>query len=283
MGFKRIKSYLEHPFLKITRLHGYQHNVIWGTIPLLYSNIIFPITDFFYIYIMFLFNVAFGFMINDYYDLENDRLSGKKTSVDLGYISKNGLLFLSLISLFISLALSSLMGIKSLIFMLAVSSLSFIYSGKPFRLKENSFLEFPVVVLAFGPLFVLYTSLLFLTNLNMINLVLFSASFLNISESQLSNCIRDFKGDKKSENRNLTQVIGKNNAIRLNIITSFLFIITTTTIFIIYNLYLLILLSVLFYGYVFLRMKGGKNWKSFMDSRKVYFSFILLVLGGILI
>lgn len=276
-----MKGNLAHKILRITRFKDHVGLTIWGLTPLFFSSEHFKLTDYLFLYVLFLSNIIYGFVINDYYDIENDRLSGKKTVIDLKYISEKGIILLSITMLFISLALSLLKGFRSFVFILLISILSFIYSAKPIRLKENSPLEFPVVILAFGPLFILYSAIFIIKEVTLPSMLLFVASSMQVGESQIYNCFKDFSGDKKAGNRNLLQVIGESNAIILWVVLALVFILSITLLFFVKQVYVLVPFGIIFLIYSFMKCRTFKSAQQFMYSRKLHIILIVTLFIGI--
>jgi len=202
--------------LKITRVHQYLHNLFFGILPLLlYVTSIFDISK--TLLVLFL-EVAFGFMVNDYFDVDVDSLdkTGKKSSIISRSISKKGLKYLIIIFLTLSLTLTYIFfGAIAFLVITFICLGSYSYSAEPIRLKKNSWLEFPIVVIAFGPGLMFFTYVANKLVLDMSFVYLSIICFLYISITQLLNCIRDFDFDKRVGLKNLVQQIGLKNSLFL--------------------------------------------------------------------
>lgn len=200
-------------FIIITRSHQFQHIILFGMFPLFFQDT--KITAYLIFYLLFFLITAFGFMINDYYDEEMDKLAGKKTSLTLGIISKKRLSFFTYASLVSSLALAFLSYPSSFWLFLIIAFLCWSYSTPPLRLKTRNWLEFPIVILVAGPLNYIYTAISVGYSDFSVNLSYFIYTLLVIGASQLNNCLKDFKGDKKFKSKNLAQKLGFKRAIKL--------------------------------------------------------------------
>lgn len=178
---------------KITRFLGYQHNIFYSLLPLIYfkSNFI----DILIIYFIFLFFCMFAFMSNDYADADNDKIA-RKNSIFLGLISKNNLLILSLICLIISYIISLYFySVKAFLFLLFMTFLSYTYSFEPFRLKKKSILGFPIVVFAAGPAGLIYSFIAYGFVDYFWLIIMGIISFLHIGQTQIWGGLNDFEAD----------------------------------------------------------------------------------------
>jgi 4-hydroxybenzoate polyprenyltransferase len=200
-------------FVILTRSHQYQHIILFGTLPLFLGE--FTISAFVFYYLLFFLLTAFGFMINDYYDQEMDKLSGKKTSLTLNIISKDKLLLLAYSFLSTSMLIAYFLSSSTIWIFGIIAFLVWSYSAPPFRFKTSSWLEFPVVILGYGPLNFVYTATTIGYSNTSVIFLYFIFTFLVIGQSQLNNCLKDFEGDKKSKSKNLAQKLGFKKAFLL--------------------------------------------------------------------
>ena len=156
------------------------------------------------------------------------------------------------------------------------------YSAPPFRFKTKSWIEFPVVILGFGPLNYLYTAL----SVGHTNIKLLIPYFLYISfvlgQSQLNNCLKDFNDDEKSKSKNLSQHLGLKNSIKLR--KALRLMLPFLLFFIIYfgnsNSYLSLALSTLLLFYTVNDLL--KDYNKQESSRFTLLSSVVLILVAIL-
>jgi len=201
-------------FKVVTRFSSYQHNILYGLLPLLYFKNNF--VDILILYFMFLLWNMFSFMINDYADVDTDNIA-KKNSIVLGFISKNNLLLLFLMCLTISYIVSLYFySVEAFLFLLLMTFLSYSYSVEPFRLKKKSILGFPIVVFTFGPggLIFTYIAYDFIDYFWLIFMVV--VSFLHIGQTQIWGGLNDFEADRKvGMFKRLEQRLGKKKSCKL--------------------------------------------------------------------
>jgi 4-hydroxybenzoate polyprenyltransferase len=274
---KNVISFIKK-FTDVTRFLCYQHNIFYALLPLLYfySNFV----DILIVYFTFLFWYMSAFMINDYGDVDTDKIA-KKNSVYLGIISRKNLLLLSLTCLIISYMISLYFyPIKAFLFLLLMTFLSYSYSAEPFRLKKKSILGFPVVVFTAGPAGLIYTYISYgfidyfwLTIMGII-------SFLHIGQTQIWGGLNDFEADKKVGMFNrFEQKLGKKRSFSLLIWLERVLLLILLIAFLFYNklisfVFLFITSCVYFLGKISL---SKNNKKKFMFLSFPVFSIIISV------
>lgn len=200
-------------YIEYSRFFSYQHMIAFGLLPLMYTKS--NLSDYLTVYVLFLFFYVYCFFINDYYDFDMDISANKKTFATLELIPLKAIRWLSISLITGSIALAYFLSSQYFYVFVIIVLLAWSYSSPPFRFKNRSWFEFPVVILAAGPLNYLYTFLIVgSTNYNyaVLNFMYIVAV---IGQSQLNNCLKDFHSDKKSRSQNLAQKIGFRKAILL--------------------------------------------------------------------
>ncbi|MFC1649522.1 UbiA family prenyltransferase [Patescibacteria group bacterium] len=198
-------------FVILTRAHQYQHIIFFGLIPLFLIGA--DLNYFIWYYLLFFLLTAFGFMINDYFDEKMDKEAGKNTGLTKGFVSKSTLRALMVIFLFGSVVLAYYLNPSTILLYLIIVFFVWSYSAPPFRFKTRNWLEMPVVILGFGPLNYLYTAASLGYSNTIVNLLYFLFAVSLIGQSQLNNCLKDFKSDKFSGSKNLAQTTGFEKAL----------------------------------------------------------------------
>jgi len=276
---KNVISFIKK-FTDVTRFHCYQHNILYGLLPLFYFKNNF--VDILIFYFIFLFWYMFSFMINDYADVDTDKIA-KKNSVYLGIISRKNLLLLSLACLIISYMISLYFyPIKAFLFLLFMTFLSYSYSVEPFRLKKKSILGLPVAVFVAGPAGLVYTYISYgfidyfwLTIMGVI-------SFLHIAQTQIWDGLNDFEADKKAGMfRRLEQIIGEKKTFKLLTLLELVLFLTLFSVFIYYNkimLFIFLLIALIIYSFKKRNLNPLRNdKKKFMFLSYPIFTIIISV------
>ena len=264
----------------VTRISGYQHNILYGLLPLLYFKNNFM--NILILYFIFLFWYMFTFMINDYEDVDTDKIV-KKNSIFLGIISRDNLLILSFVCLTISYIISLYFyPIKAFLLLLFMTFLSYSYSVEPLRLKKKSILGFPAVVFAAGPAGLIYTYIAYGFIDYLWLFVMVTISFLHIGQTQIWGGLIDFEADKKvGMFKRLEQIIGRKKSFRLLIWVELVLFLILLSVFTYYNKMTSFVFSVIAFSiYFFKKMKLNplkNDTKKFMFFSYPIFSFIISV------
>ena len=202
-GDSRDKGNLNLEYLKMLRVKEWIK--FFAPIPLI-GAILAPATPFVLISVgvIFFCVIAFGFVVNNYFDVEIDLRNTKKVSrgnnpLSSGRVTKRGTFALMCVLLAIAITLACFLspGISGVLFTLLSISLLTLYSVNRIRLKER----FIVDILTHGLMFGLFPVLAGFTlaggdlNLNT-HILLIAALFMIIGcESLLTHQINDYEED----------------------------------------------------------------------------------------
>ncbi len=202
-GDSRDKGNLNLEYLKMLRVREWIK--FFAPIPLI-GAILAPATPFVLISVgvIFFCVIAFGFVVNNYFDVEIDLRNTKKVRrgnnpLSSGRVTKRGTFALMCVLLAIAIALACVLspGINGVLFTLLSISLLTLYSVNHIRLKER----FIVDILTHGLMFGLFPVLAGFTlaggdlNLNT-HILLIAALFMIIGcESLLTHQINDYEED----------------------------------------------------------------------------------------
>ena len=146
-----------------------------------------------------------AFAINDYFDVEVDRMNKKNRPLVKGEISRKSALYVSMISIIIGIGSSYFINLYCFVIAIFFGIFSLLYS---YRLKElpfwgNAYIAFSMVIpFVYGD-FVM-SNMLF-SSIVIISVIIFSSGLAR----EIHGTVRDYKGDTKVRNaRTLPSVIG---------------------------------------------------------------------------
>jgi 4-hydroxybenzoate polyprenyltransferase len=269
---KNLKNYLR--LFRIKDWRGYFFMAVFGF--LISRGFLFPLKDIIIFYFLVLLFLAFGFSINDRFDLKEDKY--KKNRVNLvanKEISLKSSLILAISPGTLALILSFFFGFKIFLFSFAGIAIAFSYSAPPLRFKSRPLIDLISHGLFAGVFWFFLPLLVFKQSLNLFHyLIAFSIFYLSII-LELRNHLEDYEADKKANLRTSVCVFGKKLSEQILKFLAFLFPLTLFPIFLLFfswQLFLFLILTLMFlFSLSFL-----KNYKT-VDIYAV-FSFGFLVL-----
>ncbi|ABB23803.1 UbiA family prenyltransferase [Pelodictyon luteolum] len=158
---------------------------------------------------------GFSQSVNDYFDLELDRMNEPTRPIPSGRITKREaawnwgivLLLALLICAGISLHIGGQRGVVFAICMLTGLFLGFVYSAPPFKLKKNIFLSAPAVGMSYGFITYLSANALF-SDIRPEIVWLAVLNFFMAMSLIIMNDFKSQKGDAESGMKSLTVLIG---------------------------------------------------------------------------
>jgi bacteriochlorophyll c synthase len=158
---------------------------------------------------------GFSQSVNDYFDLELDRINEPSRPIPSGRISEREALwnwsFVFLAALSISIGLSlHIGGTRGLVFSICMISgliFGYIYSAPPFKLKKNIFLSAPAVGMSYGVITYLSANVLF-SEIRSEVVWLAVLNFFMAVSLIIMNDFKSQKGDAESGMKSLTVLIG---------------------------------------------------------------------------
>ncbi|KZK75082.1 MAG: bacteriochlorophyll c synthase [Pelodictyon luteolum] len=158
---------------------------------------------------------GFSQSVNDYFDLELDRMNEPTRPIPSGRISEREaawnwgivLLLALLICTGISLHLGGQRGVVFAVCMLTGLFLGFVYSAPPFKLKKNIFLSAPAVGMSYGFITYLSANVLF-SDIRPEIVWLGVLNFFMAMSLIIMNDFKSQKGDAESGMKSLTVLIG---------------------------------------------------------------------------
>ena len=170
---------------------------------------------------------GFSQSVNDYFDLELDRLNEPTRPIPSGRISEKQAVWNWGIVLLIALAISAgislhLGGQRGLVFIICMATgllLGYVYSAPPFKLKKNIFLSAPAVGLSYGFITYVSANALF-SEIRPEVLWLALLNFFMAMSLIIMNDFKSQKGDAESGMKSLTVLVGP----RYTFLTAFIII-----------------------------------------------------------
>jgi 4-hydroxybenzoate polyprenyltransferase len=152
--------------------------------------------------------LAFGFSINNFFDIKEDREKGETKN----FLIQNRKNFvLSVVPGFLALFLSVYFGKEVFLFVLVASLIGFFYSAPPLRMKSRPFLDLISHGLFAGALIFLFPFLVFNSNLTLFHyLIAFSVFYLSIM-LETRNHLEDYESDSRAGLRTTACLIGYKN------------------------------------------------------------------------
>ena len=170
---------------------------------------------------------GFSQSVNDYFDLELDRLNEPTRPIPSGRISEREaawnwgivLMVALIISTGISLHIGGRRGIIFATCMISGLFLGYVYSAPPFKLKKNIFLSAPAVGLSYGFITYLSANVLF-SEIRPEVVWLAVLNFFMAMSLIIMNDFKSQKGDAESGMKSLTVLIGP----RYTFLTAFIII-----------------------------------------------------------
>ena len=166
----------------------------------------------------FFFSNVFGFVINDFFDTISDHKDDEKKVRNIFCSSKTKLL--GKVMLYTSLGLSLFFGIMVsypiLLFIILLNILAFSYSAPPIKLRDRLYWDWIFVFLWKG--IIIFAGYFHFFGINMSAMNPFMYGTMGIVllvslVSQISNQLRDFDVDKKTNSNNTVQYLGFKTAL----------------------------------------------------------------------
>jgi bacteriochlorophyll c synthase len=161
---------------------------------------------------------GFSQSVNDYYDLELDRVNEPTRPIPSGRLSEKEAIWNWSIVLVVAVVLSTILGIhiggqRGIIFvgcLLAGLFVGYIYSAPPLKLKKNILLSAPAVGLSYGFITYLSANALF-SEIRPEVLGLAGMNFFMAVALIIMNDFKSTEGDAKGGMKSLTVMIGSKN------------------------------------------------------------------------
>lgn len=161
---------------------------------------------------------GFSQAINDYYDLELDRVNEPSRPIPSGRLTEKDAIWNSIVVFCLSLGIGVLLGYqigggRGMIITAAISIslvLAYVYSAPPFKLKKSIFLSAPAVGIAYNMLPMLAANAVF-SEIRAESLWIAGMNFFVGVALIIMNDFKSKDGDEKNGMKSLTVMIGSKN------------------------------------------------------------------------
>lgn len=197
---------------KLTRIEHSFMLILAVFVSIITLNLQFQLEMLFYLILCPFLVSAGAFALNDYFDVETDRINKKKTPIVIGEISKNKALLISILFLLTGILLSLILGLNSFIIVLIFSILSIAYN---YKLKDVALVGNVIISMSMAIVFI-YTEVTIVNTISITTIFMCLVSFLAGLGREIYKTVQDMEGDKKGrESKTLPLIIGKNNSLHL--------------------------------------------------------------------
>ncbi|MDI6591480.1 MAG: UbiA family prenyltransferase [Patescibacteria group bacterium] len=174
------------------------------------KGFLFPILDIVLFFLIGVLLLAFGFSVNNFFDIKEDREKGEVKNL-LVQNKKNFLFSISpgILALFLSIYF----GLKIFFFVLIASLIGFFYSAPPLRMKSKPFLDLISHGLFAGALIFIFPLLIFSPKLTLFHyLIAFSIFYLS-AMLEMRNHLEDYQSDLQAGLKTTVCFLGYKNSI----------------------------------------------------------------------
>lgn len=199
------------------------------------KGFLFPLLDITLFFIIVILLLAFGFSINNFFDIKEDR---EKEEIKNFLIQNKKNFFFSISPGILALFLSIYFGLKVFLFVLAASLIGFFYSSPPLRMKSKPFLDLISHGLFAGALIFLFPLLVFTPQLTLFHyLIALSIFYLSVT-FEMRNHLEDYQSDLRAGLKTTVCFLGyKNSEILLKYLSLFYPLILLPVFYIIFQEY----------------------------------------------
>jgi len=198
--------------MKLTRIEHSFMLVFAVIVSVVTLNLQFPLEMYFYLFMCPFLVSAGAFALNDYFDVETDKLNNKKTPIVSGEITKNNALFISIMLLILGVIISLPLGIYAFIIAIIFAILSVLYNSK---LKDVALVGNIIISMSMAIVFIF-------TEISVVGTITNTSIFMGLTSlfsglgREIYKTVQDMDGDVKARNsKTLPVLIGKNNSIHL--------------------------------------------------------------------
>lgn len=208
---KNLNSYLK--LLRVKDWRGYFLLGIFGF--LISKGFLFPLSHIILFFLIGFLLLAFGFSVNDCFDIKEDSCQKEKEIIVKREINFKKSLFFSISLGILALILSAFFGIKVFIFSLISALIGFFYSAPPLRFKSKPFLDLISHGFFAGVLIFFFPLIVFKVNLDLIHYLIALPVFYLSIIAELRNHLEDFLSDKLAGLKTTVCFFGKEKSQKL--------------------------------------------------------------------
>ncbi len=202
--------------MKLTRIEHSIMLIVAVIVSVITLNLQFPLEMYFYLFMCPFLVSAGAFALNDYFDVETDKLNKKKTPIVSGEITKNNALLISIMLLIVGIIISLPLGIYAFSIAIIFAILSVLYNSK---LKDVALVGNIIISMSMAIVFIF-------TEISVVGTITNTSIFMGLTSMfsglgrEIYKTVQDMEGDVKARNsKTLPVLIGKNNSIHLGTIS----------------------------------------------------------------
>lgn len=198
--------------MKLTRIEHSFMLILAVLVSVITLNLQFPLEMYFYLFMCPFLVSAGAFALNDYFDVETDKLNNKKTPIVMGEISKNNALLISILFLIAGILSSVPLGINAFIIAIVFAILSIAYN---YKLKDVALVGNVIISMSMAIVFI-FTEISIINSISQTTIFMGAISLLAGLGREIYKTVQDMDGDSKARNsKTLPFIIGKNNSLHL--------------------------------------------------------------------
>jgi len=264
-----LKSFLK--FYRIKDWRAYFSLGIFGFI--IAKGFLFPLLDIILFLIISILLLAFGFSVNNFFDIKEDKEKGEKVDL-LAQNKKNFLLSIS--PGILALSLSIFFGVKVFLFVLVAGLIGFFYSAPPLRMKSKPFLDLISHGFFAGALIFIFPFLIFSSELTFSHYLIALSIFYLSAMLELRNHWEDYQSDFRAGLQTTACFLGYKNSENLLKYLSFFYPLILFPIFFLISqeFLLLFLIATVFFISLFL---FSRNYR-IVDAYAII-SYLIIVIA----
>ena len=156
-----------------------------------------------------------SFAVNDYFDLEVDRINNRKRPLVTGEIKPTDAIYITILSMLVGLAASALINWEVFVIALVFGTLALLYS---YKLKGVAFVGNSYIAFSMAIPFI-YGSYVVSGTLGDGIILIFCMIFFSGLAREIHGTIRDMEGDSKARRiRSLPRIIGKMSSAAISLL-----------------------------------------------------------------
>jgi len=259
-------------FLKYYRMKDWRAYFALGVFGFVIAQgFLFPLLDVVLFFIIAVLLLAFGFSVNNFFDVKEDREKGE--TINLLIQNKKNFLF-SISPGILGLFLSTFFGIKVFLFVLVAGLIGFFYSAPPLRMKSSPFLDLISHGLFAGALIFIFPFLIFSPKLTLFHyLIAFSIFYLS-AMLEMRNHLEDYRSDFRAGLKTTVCFLGYKNSANFLKYLAFFYPLTLFPIFFLISqkfLFFFLILTIFF----LLLFLSKKNYQ-IIDTYYSVFSYLTI-------
>ena len=202
--------------MKLTRIEHSFMLILAVLVSVITLNLQFPLEMLFYLFMCPFLVSAGAFALNDYFDVETDKLNNKKTPIVSGEISTNNALLISTLFLIVGILISLPLGINAFFIAVIFAILSILYN---FKLKDVALVGNIIISMSMAIVFI-FTEIAIVGTITNTSIFMGLTSMFSGLGREIYKTVQDMEGDVKARNsKTLPVLIGKGNSIHLGTIS----------------------------------------------------------------